>query len=81
MAEIVGVQRGLWLDGVVAESPLLADLHGRFGLLRTTVVYLAEHATGCKVEEVERIVRGYDNEVYRVSSWRSGRLRADPSPR
>ncbi len=60
------VERRLWLDGGVAKSPFLADLHGRFGLPRAAVVHLAERAAGRTVEGLERIVRGYDNEVYRV---------------
>jgi aminoglycoside phosphotransferase (APT) family kinase protein len=62
----------LWLDGLVAKSPFLADLHGGFGLPRPAVVQLAERAVGRRVEDVERIVRGYDNEVYRIES--AGRL-------
>lgn len=44
----------------------LTELHGRFGAPRHVVVGLAERATGRRVGEVERVVRGYDNEVYRV---------------
>ncbi|MGW0232061.1 phosphotransferase family protein [Actinopolymorpha singaporensis] len=47
-------------------NPFLSELHGRFEVPRHVVVGLAERATGRCVVEVERVVRGYDNEVYRV---------------
>lgn len=47
-------------------NPFLNELHERFGVPRPVVVGLAERATGRCVVEVERVVRGYDNEVYRV---------------
>ena len=51
----------------MAKNPFLADLHSRFGLQRSHIVRLAERAAGRNVEEIERFVRGYDNEVYRVT--------------
>jgi aminoglycoside phosphotransferase (APT) family kinase protein len=50
----------------VAKTPFLADLHSRFGLSRSQVVEVAARATGRDVERIERVARGYDNEVYRV---------------
>ena len=53
-----------WVRG---QDTFLADLHSRFGLQRSQIVRLAERAAGRHVEEIERFVRGYDNEVYRVT--------------
>lgn len=53
--------------GSVAKTPFLADLHSRFGLSRAQVVGLAARAAGRDVESIERLARGYDNEVYRVT--------------
>lgn len=63
----LAVPRALWLDGSVAKSPFLADLHSRFGLPRLQIVRLAERAAGRHVEAIERLIRGYDNEVYRAT--------------
>jgi aminoglycoside phosphotransferase (APT) family kinase protein len=51
----------------VARTPFLADLHSRFGLTHSQVVEVAARAAGRDVEGIERLARGYDNEVYRVS--------------
>ncbi len=50
----------------MAESQFLADLHGRFGAPRDQVVDLVRRVTGAGVADLQRIARGYDNEVYRV---------------
>ena len=50
----------------MAKTPFLADLHSRFGLARSQVVEVAARAVGREVEGVERLARGYDNEVYQV---------------
>ncbi|WP_157677126.1 phosphotransferase family protein [Auraticoccus monumenti] len=51
----------------MAKTPFLADLHSRFGLPRSQVAGLAAQATGHDVETIERLARGYDNEVHRVT--------------
>ena len=51
----------------MVKTPFLADLHSRFGLSRSQVVEIAARAAGSAVEGVERLARGYDNEVYRVT--------------
>ena len=50
----------------MAKTPFLAYLHSRFGLSRSQVVEVAARAAGRDVEDIERLARGYDNEVYRV---------------
>jgi len=50
----------------MTESRFLADLHARFGAPRDQIVELIRRVTGSDVAELRRIVRGYDNEVYRV---------------
>ena len=50
----------------MAKTPFLRDLHSRFGLSRSQVVEVAVRAAGRDVEGIERLARGYDNEVYRV---------------
>jgi len=50
----------------VAKTPFLAELHSRFGLARSQVVEVAVRAASRDVEGIERLARGYDNEVYRV---------------
>lgn len=47
-------------------SSFHAELHARIGVPRSVVVGLVERATRRGVVEVERIVRGDENEVYRV---------------
>lgn len=64
--KLVAPRTSVWLDGGVERSPFLAELHRQFGVPRSVVVRLAEKADGGHVEKVERVVRGYDNEVYRV---------------
>jgi len=55
-----------WADGSVAKSEFLPELHGQFSVPRPQVVQLAKRAAGRPVEMSRRIVRGYDNEVYRI---------------
>src|SRR5688500_13232609 len=50
----------------MAESRFLADLHAQFGTPREHVVELVRRVTGSEVAAVQRITRGYDNEVHRV---------------
>ncbi|GAA2760133.1 phosphotransferase family protein [Actinopolymorpha rutila] len=50
----------------MSESAFLARLHARFAVPRAVVVRLAERATGHRVVDLRRVMRGYDNEVYRV---------------
>ena len=47
-------------------SSFLTGLHAAFGVPRAVVVGVAQRATGGEVADVQRVVRGYDNEVYRV---------------
>jgi Ser/Thr protein kinase RdoA (MazF antagonist) len=47
-------------------NPFPNELHARFGVPRPLVVGLAGRATGRCAVGVERVVRGYDNEVHRV---------------
>lgn len=44
----------------------LSQLHSNFGVAAGSVIGLAESATGKSVATVDRVVAGYDNEVYRV---------------
>ena len=51
---------------IMARSEYLAKVHAQFGMPRSAVVGLAEQATGRRVADLERLVRGDENEVYRV---------------
>lgn len=51
----------------MAKTPFLADLHSRFGLSRAQVVRIASGAVDREIEDIRRLARGYDNEVYRVT--------------
>lgn len=50
----------------MSRSSFLTEFHAQFGLPRSTVVGLVEQATGGRVVDLERVVRGDENEVYRV---------------
>ena len=50
----------------VSDSAFLHELHARFGAPRDRIISCVEHETGRFVEALERVVNGYDNEVYRV---------------
>ena len=47
-------------------STFLAQLHQRFELPLSAMTTLVEHTTGLQIAEVHRLVRGDENEVYRV---------------
>lgn len=47
-------------------SSFLTELHSRFGAPRDLVLEVAERATGRRLENLQRVVNGYDNEVYRA---------------
>lgn len=51
----------------MAPSEFLVDLHRRFGTPRVAVTDFVRRATGAEATELDRIARGYDNEVYRVT--------------
>lgn len=55
-----------WVNDPVSRASFLSELHARFGLPRQAVVGLVERATGAGVVDLERLVRGDENEVYRV---------------
>ncbi|MFC7625421.1 phosphotransferase family protein [Microlunatus sp. GCM10028923] len=51
----------------MAQSEFLVDLHRRFATPRVAVTDLVRRTTGAEAMELDRIARGYDNEVYRVT--------------
>ncbi len=59
----------------------LHELHSRFSAPRDAVLQFVEQVIGSSVESLSRVVRGYDNEVYRTESVDSGavyiRIRPD----
>lgn len=56
-----------WVNVAMARSDFLARLHARFGVPQSVVVKLVQRATrGGEIRDVQRVVRGDDNEVYRV---------------
>lgn len=50
-------------------SSFLTQLHGRYALPRSMVVELAERSTGIEAVQVQRLISGDENEVYRVELW------------
>lgn len=48
------------------ERTFLDTLHARFQTPRAVIVDLVQRITGVDVVELRRVVRGYENEVYRV---------------
>ena len=51
----------------MCESAFLRELHAGFSTPRGRVLELVQRVTGHSVEVLERVVNGYDNEVYRVT--------------
>lgn len=51
----------------MAASEFLVDLHRRFATPRVVVTDFVRRAIGTEAVELDRITRGYDNEVYRVT--------------
>ncbi|GAB3748417.1 phosphotransferase family protein [Microlunatus parietis] len=51
----------------MAPSEFLVDLHRRFATPRVAVTDFVRRTTGAEALELDRIARGYDNEVYRVT--------------
>ncbi|WP_152365509.1 phosphotransferase family protein [Microlunatus speluncae] len=58
----------------MTESRFLAHLHAQFATPREQVAALVHRVTGSEVAATQRIVRGYDNEVYRVDLEPSTRV-------
>jgi len=56
----------VWVDGSVAKSESYLNSMGGSACPVRQVVQLAKRAAGRPVEMSRRIVRGYDNEVYRI---------------
>lgn len=50
----------------MSRSQFLTEFHSAFGLPRSAVIGLAEQATHRRVVDLERVVRGDENEVYRT---------------
>jgi aminoglycoside phosphotransferase (APT) family kinase protein len=53
----------VWLDGPMA---FLDQLHAGFGVPRSIVAGLVLRASGNDAIDIERVIRGYDNEVHRA---------------
>lgn len=62
----------LWINRGVTHPRFLRHPHSRFGTSSAVVVGLVKRVTGRDVESLNRVVNGYDNEVYRVDviGWR-----------
>ena len=64
----------LCMDVEMAGSSFLRELHAGFATPPDNIVKLVHNLTGSAVRSLERIVNGYDNEVYRVRLDQGGPL-------